>query len=126
MKDRKPVREKKYEGSTATSHHHLDNTQAVLSTLVHQANAVSENNSLPQELKFLQETFRNDSSEQQILHALTPPPRTEENTSVAFYSLVSTTFNFIRRLLSKHNIKPWDSHHGSSPILIIPLRMIWP
>jgi hypothetical protein len=34
--------------------------QAVLSTLVHWAKAVCDSDSLPQELKFLYETFRNN------------------------------------------------------------------
>jgi hypothetical protein len=44
----------------ATSHHHPATKQAVLSTLVHHAKAVCDANSLPQGLKFLRATFRNN------------------------------------------------------------------
>jgi hypothetical protein len=87
------------------------NKQVVLSTLVHRAKAICDSNSLPQELKFLRDTFQNNSySKWQILWALNPPKRappqcTEGPTSVAFLPIVNTTFKHISRVLSKHNIK---------------------
>jgi hypothetical protein len=71
------------------SHHHPANKQAVFTTLVHHAKAVCDTDSLPQELKLLRETFRNNSyGEKQILHALNPPrrdpPPREDHTLVAF------------------------------------------
>jgi hypothetical protein len=48
----------------------------VLSTLVHWAKAACDPDSLPQELKFLHEKFRNNGySERQILHAGNAPIR---------------------------------------------------
>jgi hypothetical protein len=96
---------------SATSHLHPVNKQAVLFTLVHRAKAICDSNSLPQELKFLHKTFRdNGYSEWQILHALSPPKRAppqrrEDPASVAFLPFVGTVFNRISRVLSKHNIK---------------------
>jgi hypothetical protein len=92
----------------ATSHHQTVNKQVILSTLVHRAKAVCDTDSLPQELKFFQETFRNGYSERQILCALNPPmttpPPSENHTSVVFLAFV-ITFNRTSRVLSKHNIK---------------------
>jgi hypothetical protein len=56
---------------TATSHHYLVNKQAVLSALIHRTKTICDLDSLPQELKFLHQTFQdNIYSELQILQAL--------------------------------------------------------
>jgi hypothetical protein len=45
---------------SAPSHHHPLNKQAVLSAMVHTAMAIFDSNSLPQELKFLHQTFQDN------------------------------------------------------------------
>jgi hypothetical protein len=42
----------------AGSHHHPSNKQAVLSTLVHRARALCDQDSLPAKLAFLRDVFR--------------------------------------------------------------------
>jgi hypothetical protein len=59
-------------------------------------------------MEFLRTTSRhNGYSNRQIRRALNPPARVEPSpekpASVAFLSYVGTTFNRIRRLLSKYN-----------------------
>jgi hypothetical protein len=94
----------------ADSHHHPSNKQAVLSTLVHRARALCDHESLHDELEFLRDTSkRNGYGDRQIRRALDPlkgvatPP--EKPISVAFLPLVSTTFNRICRMLSRHSVK---------------------
>jgi hypothetical protein len=83
----------------------------MLSTLVHWVKAVCDTSSLPQELKFLHETFKNNCyGKWQILHTPNPLTRaltlsTEDHTLVAFLSFVGTSFNRISRVVSKRNIK---------------------
>jgi hypothetical protein len=82
----------------------------VLSTLVHRARALCDHESLHDELEFLKDTFkRNGYGDRQIRRALDPPKRAattpEKPTSVALLPFVSTTFNRIIRVLSRHNIK---------------------
>jgi hypothetical protein len=82
----------------------------VLSTLVHRAGALCDHESLHDELEFLKDTFkRNGYGDRQIGRALDPPRRAATTpgkpTSVALLPFVSTTFNHISRVLSRHNIK---------------------
>jgi hypothetical protein len=89
--------------------HHPSNKQAVLSTLVHTARSLCDQNSLHSELDYLRTTFRESGySDRQMRWALNPSERVapplEEPASVAFLPYVSTTFNRIGRLLSRHNI----------------------
>jgi hypothetical protein len=94
----------------ANSHHHPSNKQAVLSTLVHRARALCDDESLRDELEFLKDTFkRNGYGDRQIRRALDPPKRVtttpEKPASVALLPFVNTTFNRISHMLSRHNIK---------------------
>jgi hypothetical protein len=94
----------------SNSHHHPSNKQAVLSTLVHRARSLCDQESLHSELEFLRTTFRqNGYSDQQIRRALNKPARVastpDKPDSIAFLPYVGTTFNLISRLLSRHNIK---------------------
>jgi hypothetical protein len=102
---RKPTNTNLYLNSN--SQHHPSNKQAVLSTLVHRARSLCDQESLHGELEFLRTTFRkNDYSDRQIRRPLNPPARVastpEKPESVAFLPYVGTTFNRISRLLSRH------------------------
>jgi hypothetical protein len=104
----------------------------VIMTLIHCARSVCDTSSLPQELKFLQETFRNNGyNHRQILHALnpptrSPPPREEDHTLVAFLPFVDTTFNHTSRVLSKHNIKTVGLPPWKLSSFFILLGTTWP
>jgi hypothetical protein len=105
---RKPTHTNLY--LTSNSHHYPFNKRAVLSTLVHRARSLCDQESLHGELEFLRTTFRqNGYSDRQIRQALNPPTRVastpEKPDSVAFLPYVGTTFNRISGLLSRHNIK---------------------
>jgi hypothetical protein len=81
-----------------------------LSTLVHRARSFCDQDSLHGDLEFLRTTFRqNGYSDRQIRRAVKPPARVastpEKPASVAFLPYVSTSFNRISRLVSRHNIK---------------------
>jgi hypothetical protein len=94
----------------ADSHHHPSNKQAVLSTLVHRARALCNQESLHAELVFLKNVFRqNVYSDRQIHRVLNRRPnmsQPEDNPdSVAFLPYVGTIFNRISGVLSRHNIK---------------------
>jgi hypothetical protein len=94
----------------SNSHHHPSNKKAVVSTLVPRGRSLCDQESLHGELEFLRTTFRqNGYSDRQMRRALNPPVRVtltpEKPASVAFLPYVSTTFNRIRRLLSRHKIK---------------------
>ncbi|KDR09574.1 hypothetical protein L798_00533 [Zootermopsis nevadensis] len=91
------------------SHYHHFNKQAILSTLVHRARALCNQESLQGELELLRITFRKNSyNDRRIQRALNPPARVslspEKPASVAFLPYVGTTFNHISRLLARHNI----------------------
>jgi hypothetical protein len=81
----------------AISHYHPAKKEVVFFTLVHRAKSVCDSDSLPQELKFLQETIRNNGySERQILCDLNPPttatpPCRQDLTLVVFLPFISTT-----------------------------------
>jgi hypothetical protein len=94
----------------AGSHHHPSSKQAVLSTLVHRARALCDQESLHAELVFLKDVFRqNGYNDRQIHRVLNRRPnisQPEDNPdSVAFLSYVGTIFNRISRVLSRHNLK---------------------
>jgi hypothetical protein len=76
----------------AKSHHHPCNKQAVLSTLIHRARALCDEDSLQAELLFLKDVFKkNGYNDRQIHRALNRrPPLTQPNNephSVAFLAL---------------------------------------
>jgi hypothetical protein len=105
---RKPTHTNLYLNSS--SHHHPSNKHAVLSTLVHRARALCDQESLHGELVFLGDIFRqNGYIDRQIRRALNPPLRVgqsdEKPDSVAFLPYVGTIFNCITRVLAWHNIK---------------------
>jgi hypothetical protein len=94
----------------AGSHHHPSNKQAAFSTLVHRARALCDQDSLPAELAFLRDTFRqNGYNDRQISRVLNQRPHinqpNDNQDTVTFLPYVGTIFNRISRVLSRHNIK---------------------
>jgi hypothetical protein len=94
---------------SATSHHHLANKQAILSTLVHRAKAISNLNSSLQKLKSLHQTFQEKAcSKQQILWApnppVTAPPQHKKDPALVFLPFIGTIFNCTSRVLSKQKM----------------------
>jgi hypothetical protein len=111
----------------SNSHHNPSNKQAVLSTLVHRAQSLCVQESLHSELEFLRTTFRqNGCSDWQIQCALNPPARVtqplEKPVSITFLPFMSTTFNCISRLLSRHNIKSVDLPPKKIPSFLRPVK----
>jgi hypothetical protein len=91
------------------SHHHPSNKQVILSTLIHRARALCEEDSLQAEFVFLKDVFReNGYNDRQIHRALNRHlhlPQPDEPNSVAFLPFVGTVFNCINRVLAQHNVK---------------------
>jgi hypothetical protein len=87
------------------SHHHPSNKQAALSTLLHIARALCDEDSLQAELVFLKDVFReNGYCDRQIHRApnrcpLLPQPDNKPHL-VAFLLFVGTVFNPISRVLA--------------------------
>jgi hypothetical protein len=105
---RKPTHTNFYLNSS--SHHHPSNRYAILSTLVHWARDLCDQDSLYVGLVFLEEIFRqNGYNDWQMGRALKPRPRVitadKKTDSVTFLPYVRSIFNHISRVLSQHNIK---------------------
>jgi hypothetical protein len=95
--------------------------------LVHTARSLCDQNSLHSELDYLRTTFRESGySDRQIRWALNPSesvaPPPEVPASVAFLPYVSTNFNRIGRLLSRHNIKSVGLPPKKIPSFLRPVR----
>jgi hypothetical protein len=105
---RKPTHTNLY--LNAKSHHHPSNKQAVLSTLIHRAKALCDEDSLQAELVFLKDVFKENGYNDRQFHRalnhrpLLPQPDNKPH-SVAFLRFVGTVFNRISRVLARHNIK---------------------
>jgi hypothetical protein len=100
---RKPTHTNLY--LNAKFHRHPSNKQAVLSTLLHRARALCDEDSLQAELVFLKDVFReNGYKDRQIHRALNRRPHLDqpdsESNSVAFLPFVGTVFNRISRVLA--------------------------
>ena len=92
------------------SHHHPANKHSVLSSLVHRAKALSDQDSLAPELTFLTNVFKqNGYSHQQIQRAMKQSTRnnkTEDKpTSTAYLPYNQTTYGRLNRMLAKYNIE---------------------
>ncbi|PNF22911.1 hypothetical protein B7P43_G13899, partial [Cryptotermes secundus] len=90
--------------------HHPSKKQAALSTLVHRARALCDQDSLHAELVLLKDVFKkNGYNNRQIHRVLNRRPnisRPEDKPgSVAFLPYVGSIFNSISRVLSRHNIE---------------------
>jgi hypothetical protein len=122
---RKPTHTNLY--LNAKSHHHPSNKQAVLSTLIHRARALCDEDSLKAGLLFLKDVFReNGYNDRQIQRALNrrphlPQPDNEPH-SVAFLPFVGTVFNRISRVLARHNIKSVGLPHMKLSSLLRPVK----
>jgi hypothetical protein len=87
------------------SHHHLSNKQAVLSTLIHRARALCDDDSLQAQSVFLKDALkRNGYNDRQIHRALNRLPHLDQPdnkpNSVAFLLFVRSIFNPISRVLA--------------------------
>jgi hypothetical protein len=114
---RKPTHTNLY--LNAKSHHHPSNKQAVLSTLIHRARALRDEDSLQAELVFLKDVFKeNGYNDRQIHRALNRRPHLpqldNEPHSLAFLPLV-----FLR---SVHRLLVTASVVASSPILVTLMK----
>jgi hypothetical protein len=93
----------------AKSHQHPSNTQAVLSTLVHRARALCDDDNLQAEMMFLKDVFKKNGYDSQIHRALKRRPHLaqpdNETNPVAFLPFVGIIFNRISRMLARHNVK---------------------
>ena len=83
---------------------------SVLSSLVHRATALCDQESLTQELTFLTQVFKqNGYSHQQIQRAMKPATRVieteDKSISTAHLPYTQTTYGRISRMLAKYNIK---------------------
>jgi hypothetical protein len=122
---RKPTHTNLY--LNAKSHHHPSNKQAVLSTLIHRARALCDEDSLQAELVFLKDVFKqNGYNDRQIHRALNhrlplPQPDNEPH-SLAFLPFVGTVFNRISRVLAQHSIKSVGLPHMKFSSLLHPVK----
>jgi hypothetical protein len=100
---RKPTHTNLY--LSARPHHHPSSKQAALSTLIHRARALCDQDSLHADSEFLKDIFRrNGYSDRQIHRALNHHPESNQpddhRDTVAFLPFVGTIFNRISRVLS--------------------------
>jgi hypothetical protein len=99
----------------------------VLSTLIHRARALCDEDSLQADLVFLNDVFReNGYSDRQIHRALNrrpllPQPDKKPH-SVAFLPFVGTVFNLISRVLVRHSIKSVGLPHVKLSSLLRPVK----
>jgi hypothetical protein len=122
---RKPTHTNLY--FNAKSHHRPSKKQAVLSTLIHRARALCDEDSLQAELLFLKDVFKeNGYNDRQIHRALNHrlhlhQPDNEPH-SVALLPFVGTVFNRISRVLARHNIKSVGLPHMKLSSLLRPVK----
>jgi hypothetical protein len=92
------------------SHHHPSNKLSMLTSLIHRATAICDQDSLNQELEFLTTMFKNNGySTQQISRANKPPTKTtktkDKPISMAYIPYTQAAYGRLGRMLAKHNIK---------------------
>jgi hypothetical protein len=109
------------------SHHHLSNKLAVLSTLVHRARALCDEDSLQAELVLLTVVIKQDGyNDRQIHRALNRYPSLDQPdnkpNSVAFLPFVGAVFNRISRVLALHNIKSVGFPYMKLSSLLHPIK----
>jgi hypothetical protein len=99
----------------------------VLSTLIHRARALSDEDSLQAELMFLKDVFKeNGYNDQQVHRALNrrpflPQPDNKPH-SVVSLPFVGTVFSRISRVLARHNIISVGLPHMKLSRLLRPLK----
>ena len=86
------------------SHHHPANKHSVLSSLIHRAHALCDQDSLPQELDFFTTVLKqNGYSNRQIERAMKPArqtPEPEKPTSTAYIPYSNNTYGRLSRMLA--------------------------
>jgi len=91
------------------SHHHPANKHSVLSSLVHRAKALCDQESLAPELTFLTNVFKQNGYSQQRIRAIKPATRTNKTedkpTCTAYLPYTQTSYGRLSRMLAKYNIK---------------------
>ena len=92
------------------SHHHPANQHSVLSSVIHRAKALCDQQSLAPELTFLTSVFQqNGYSHQETQRAMKQSTRNnkteEKSTSTAYLPYTQTAFGRLSRMLSKYNTK---------------------
>ena len=112
------------------SHHHPANKQSVLTSLIHRAKALCDEDSITQELEFLTTIFKdNGYSPQQIRWAMKPSARTpktnDKPTLTAYIPYTQKTYGRLSRMLAKYNIKVSPYHLGKYPPTFHQSRMHW-
>jgi hypothetical protein len=110
--------------------HHPANKHCVLSSLVHRARAICDQDSLPQKLDFLTTVFKhNGYSNHQIQRAMettrqTSEPKEEKPTSTVYipYEYINNKFGRLSRMLAKYNIKCVDLPYGKIASYLPPIK----
>jgi hypothetical protein len=97
---------------SAKSHHHPSNKQAVLSTLIHRARALCDEDSLQAELVFLGDIFKQNGYNGWHIHRalnshLHLYQQDNEPNSVAFLPSLGTIFNRISSVLANTTSNLW-------------------
>jgi hypothetical protein len=122
---RKPTHTNLY--LNAKSHHHPSNKQAVLSTLIHRARALCDEDILQAELVFLKDIFKENGYKDRQVHRVLncrrhlPQPDNKPR-SVAFLPFFGTVFNRISRVLTQYNIKSVGLPHMKLSSLLRPVK----
>jgi hypothetical protein len=98
-----------------------------LSTLIHRARALCDEDSLQAELLFLKDVFKeNGYNDRQIHRALNRRPHLPQSDyephSVVFLPFVGTVFNRISRVLARHNIRSVGLPHMKLSSLLRPVK----
>jgi hypothetical protein len=111
----------------AKSHYHPFNKQAILSTLVHKARALCDEDSLQAKLVFLRDVFKqNGYNDHQIHRSLNRHPHLDQldnrPNSVTFLPIVGTIFKQISRVLVQHNISSVGLLHMKLSSLLHPVK----
>ena len=91
------------------SHHHPANKNSVLSSLVHRAKTLCDQESLVPELTFLTNVFKQNGYSHQQIRAIKLATRNNKTknkpTSTAYLPYTQTTYGRPSRMLAKYNIK---------------------
>ena len=111
-------------------HHHPANKQSVLTSLIHRAKALCDQDSLTQELLFLITVFKeNGYSPQHIWWAMEPATWTtktnDKRTCTAYIPYTQTTDGWLSSMLAKHNIRSSPYHLEKYSATFHQLRMHW-
>jgi hypothetical protein len=110
----------------AGSHHQSSNKQAALSTLMHRARAICDEDNLHVKLVFLRGIFRQNSyKDRQIHNVLNRRPNISKPnnrpSSVAFLPNAGPIFSQISRVLAQHNIKSVGMPHKKISSFLQPV-----